>query len=82
MNQDFSIGDRVQISELGASRCPRLAGRAGVIVGRSIYRHSVSVQFDGNKTKSTFHQDYLQRIVVRPEPVNASRYDMATENEA
>lgn len=81
MNRDFSIGDRVQISKLGASRCPRLAGRAGVIVGRSIYAHSVSVQFDGNKTKSTFHQDYLQRIVVRPGPVSASRCGMGTENE-
>ena len=82
MNRDFSIGDRVQISKLGASSCPRLAGRAGVIVGRSIYTHSVSVQFDGNKTKSTFHQDYLQRIVVMPEPINASQYGVATQNEA
>lgn len=57
MNRDFAIGDRVQISELGASRCPRLAGRAGVVVGRSIYTKSVSVQFDGNKSKSTFHKD-------------------------
>lgn len=81
MNRTFSIGDRVQISKLGASRCPRLAGRAGVIVGRSIYTHSVSVQFDGNKTKSTFHQDYLQRV-ARPEPITSSHGGMDLENEA
>jgi hypothetical protein len=68
MKQGLSIGDRVQITKLGASRCPRLAGRAGIIVGRSIYANSVSVRFDCNKTKSTIHRDYLQRIVVVPEP--------------
>jgi ribosomal protein L21E len=64
MDQDLSIGDRVQISTPGASRRPRLAGKAGTIVGRSVYANSVSVRFDGNKTTSTFHRDYLQRIAA------------------
>jgi hypothetical protein len=67
MKQDLSIGDRVQISTLGASRRPRLAGKVGTIVGRSIYANSVSVRLDGNKTTSTFHRDYLQLIVAAPE---------------
>lgn len=70
MKQDLSIGDRVQISTIGASRCPRLAGKTGIIVGRSIYANSVSVRFDGNKTTSTFHRDYLQLIVPTSEHVD------------
>jgi hypothetical protein len=61
---DFCIGDRVQISTLGASRCPRLSNKIGTIVGRSIYVNSVSVLFDGNKSSSTFHWDYLEAIVL------------------
>jgi hypothetical protein len=62
MKSDFSIGDRVQISALGASRCPRLADKTGTIVGRSIYVNSVGVLFDGNKSSSTVHCDYLEAI--------------------
>jgi hypothetical protein len=63
MKSDFSIGDRVQISALGASRCPRLADKTGTIVGRSIYVNSVGVLFDGNKSPSTIHRDYLEAIL-------------------
>jgi ribosomal protein L21E len=63
MKSDFTIGDRIQISALGASRCPRLAGKTGAIVGRSIYANSVGVRFDGNKSASTFHRDYVEMIV-------------------
>jgi ribosomal protein L21E len=69
MKPELSIGDRVQISTLGATRCPRLAGRTGVIVGRSIYTNSVSVRFDGNKSSSTFHRDYLQVVLAATEPM-------------
>jgi ribosomal protein L21E len=69
MKQDLFIGDRIQISTFGASRCPRLAGKTGTIVGHSIYSNSVSVRLDGNKSKSTFHRDYLKVISRRPEPI-------------
>ena len=69
MKPELSIGDRVQISTLGATRCPRLAGKAGVVVGRSIYTNSVSVRFDGNRTSSTFHRDYLQVVLAAIEPI-------------
>jgi ribosomal protein L21E len=68
MKSDFSIGDRIQISALGASRYPRLAGKTGMIVGRSIYANSVSVRFDGNKSASPFHRDYVE-VIVSADPV-------------
>ena len=62
MARDFSIGDRVRISAVGATRSPRLADRTGKIVGRSIYTNSFVVLFDGNKSTSTFHGDYLELV--------------------
>jgi hypothetical protein len=59
----FSIGDGVQMSALGASRCPRLANKTGTIIGLSVYVNSVSVRFDGNKSPSTLHCDYLEVIL-------------------
>jgi hypothetical protein len=67
MKSDFSIGDRVQISAHGASRCPGLADKTGTVVGRSIYVNSVGVLFDGNRSKAVVHRDYLEAIL----PVNA-----------
>jgi hypothetical protein len=62
MTSDFSIGDRVGISALGAARSPRLAERTGTVVGRGSYRNSFVVLLDGNKTTSTFHGEYLKAI--------------------
>jgi hypothetical protein len=62
MKSNFSIGDRVRISALGKVRCPRLAGKTGTVVGRSIYINSVAVLFDGNKSSSTIHGDYLEAL--------------------
>lgn len=62
MKPDFTIGDRVRMTALGASGCMRLADRMGTIVGRSIYANSFSVRFDGNKSFSTLHRDYLEVI--------------------
>jgi hypothetical protein len=63
MKSDFSIGDRVQISALGALRCPRIADRMGTIVGRSIYVNCARVLLDGNKSPITVHRDYLEAIL-------------------
>jgi hypothetical protein len=60
--RQFFIGDRIQMSELGASRCPRLADKIGTIVGRSIYVNSVGVLFDGNKSSRTVHCNYLESL--------------------
>jgi hypothetical protein len=67
MKSDFSIGDRVQISALGASRCPRLADKAGTIVGRSVYVNCARVLLDGNKSPISVHCDYLDAMSVNAE---------------
>jgi hypothetical protein len=64
MKPEFSIGDRVRMTALGAMRCVRLANKKGTIVGRSQYASSVSVRFDGNKSSSTFHRDYVELIAT------------------
>ena len=74
MTSDFSIGDRVQLSALGASRCPRLADKTGTIVGQSsIYVNCARVLLDGNKAPISVHCDYLEAILpVDAEPVDAA----------
>lgn len=54
------VGTRIKLSELGAIRCPRLSGKLGIVVGWSPYRSSLSVLFDGNKTPTALHPDYLE----------------------
>jgi hypothetical protein len=63
MKSVFSLGDRVKLSALGEMRCPRLAGKIGTVVGRSIYVNSVAVLMDGNKSPRTIHGAYL--VVVK-----------------
>ena len=64
MKPNFSIGDRVRISALGALRCPRLANKAGTVIGRSIYTNSISIRLDGNRCSTTLHRDYLEATVT------------------
>jgi hypothetical protein len=68
MKSDFSIGDRVQMSALGAARCPRHADKTGTIVGRSIYVNCARVLLDGNKSPISVHCDYIDAIL----PINAA----------
>ncbi|SDP25686.1 hypothetical protein SAMN05444050_6283 [Afipia sp. GAS231] len=62
MKSELSIGVRVRMSKLGALRCARLAEKTGTIVGGSVYVNSVSVLFDGNRTPSTIHREYVEVI--------------------
>jgi hypothetical protein len=62
MKPDITIGSRVRMSPLGAERCPSLAGKIGTVVGGSVYNNSFSVRFDGNKSSTTLHQNYLEVI--------------------
>ena len=59
----FSLGDRVRLSALGAVRCPRLAGKIGTVVGRSVYVNSVVVILDGTKSRRTIHSAYLELLM-------------------
>ena len=54
---------RIRISALGAARCPNLAGREGVIVGKGQYDSTVRVIFDGFKRPMTLHNTYIEAVV-------------------
>jgi hypothetical protein len=66
MKRDFSLGDRVRLSALGALRCPRLAGKVGTVVGRSVYVNSVAVILDGTTSRRTIHCAYLEVLMDHP----------------
>jgi hypothetical protein len=55
-------GMRIRMSELGAARCPRIAEKTGVIVGRSQQNSSVRVLFNGSRSPVSLHRDYVEQI--------------------
>jgi hypothetical protein len=59
---EIAIGDRFRMSPLGAARCPRLADREGVIVGGGQYPCTVRVIFDGSKSPTALHRDYVEPV--------------------
>jgi hypothetical protein len=63
---EFRIGERIKMSPLGAARSPRLARKAGKVFGFTRYQSRVTVIFDGNKSSTAIHIDYI-------EPINRSR---------
>jgi hypothetical protein len=65
MKLDIRIGSRVRMSPLGAERCPSLADKLGTVVGGSVYNNSVGIRFDGNKSTTTLHRNYLEVISPR-----------------
>jgi hypothetical protein len=64
MKSTLAVGVRVRMSALGASRCARLANKTGTIVGGSVYANSVSVLFDGNRTRTTIHREYVEVLLT------------------
>src|SRR6478735_928932 len=77
MKRDITIGSRVRMSSLGAKRCPSLAGKIGTVVGGSVYNNSFSIRFDGNKSSTTLHHNYLEVIAPydRGPDSNSSPWD-------
>lgn len=73
MKSDFSLGVRVRLSALGAIRCPRLAGKTGTVVGRSVYVNSVAVLLDGNKSPRTIHRTYLESLMGQADELALGR---------
>jgi hypothetical protein len=59
---EITIGARVKMSPLGATRCPRLAGKEGVVVGGGQYPSTVRIIFDGSKTPKSLHRDYVEPV--------------------
>jgi hypothetical protein len=61
------IGARFKMSPLGSARCSFLAGKEGIIIGSSRYAKSVRVRFDGNKSPTSLHRDYIELVPPEPE---------------
>jgi hypothetical protein len=61
------VGTRFKMSELGAARCPSLAGKTGIVVEVSHRTTGVAVLFDGAKRPT-----YLYRDFITPSPWSAS----------
>ena len=59
---EITVGARVKMSPLGAARCPRLAGKEGVVVGGGQYPSTVRIIFDGSKTPKSLHRDYVEPV--------------------
>jgi hypothetical protein len=61
----IAIGARVKMSPLGAKRCPRLADREGVVVGGGQYQSAIRIIFDGFKSPTSLHRDYIEPVYGR-----------------
>ena len=55
-------GTRFKMSELGAARCPELAGQTGIVVEISHYNTGVTVSFDGASRPTALHKDFITPI--------------------
>jgi hypothetical protein len=60
----LQAGDRIKLSALGAERCPRLAGKVGTLVSRKPNSRTLTVRFDGNRTTTSLHLDYVEQIEI------------------
>ena len=61
---ELKLVDWVRLSELGASRSPKIGVRTGAVVapsGRKSRGEFVGVLFDGNKRPTTIHRSYIER---------------------
>jgi len=65
----FPIGTRVQMSKLGAVRCPRSADKTGTVVGGGNLTNVVWVLFDGNRTATPLYRGYIKAVAYsQPKP--------------
>ena len=59
----IAAGARFEINKFGATRCPSLAEKSGVVIGCSPSNSGVTVLFDGTKTPTCLHRGlYLSSI--------------------
>jgi hypothetical protein len=56
--KNIVAGQRFQLSELGAQRCPKFTATVGTIVTVRKNTASITVKLDGNKQTTTLHRDY------------------------
>jgi hypothetical protein len=55
------------MSALGAARSPRLAKKEGIVVGGSRLNSSIRVLFDGSKSPTSLHRDYVEQVMSEPD---------------
>lgn len=67
------------MSALGATRCPNLAGREGVIVGSGRYRSTVRVIFDDFKSPTSLHSTYIEPVGEEERSSHPGRSGMPRE---
>jgi hypothetical protein len=55
----IAIGTRFEINQLGAIRCPTLAGKTGTVIDSSPRNTGVTVLFDGSNRPTCLCRDYI-----------------------
>lgn len=55
----IAVGDYFRVNELGALRCPNLAGKAGIVVGLSRRTTGITVLFNGDKRPTCLYKGYI-----------------------
>jgi hypothetical protein len=58
----IAVGTRFKISELGAVRCPKLAGKIGIVVGLGRHNTGITVMFDGDRRPTCLHRGYISSL--------------------
>jgi hypothetical protein len=61
---ELELGSRFRLTRLGAERCSRFVGQAGIVVGFSRANGSIRVLFDGTKTARSLHRSYIEPMAV------------------
>jgi hypothetical protein len=56
------VGTRFKMSELGAARCPELAGQTGIVIEVSHSNTGVTVLFNGANRPTALHRDFITPI--------------------
>ena len=59
---DIPVGTRFKMNPPGAARSPGLAAKQGTVIGGGRYVTSVRVRFDGYKTPTSLHRDYIELL--------------------
>ncbi|WOH54895.1 hypothetical protein [Bradyrhizobium sp. BWC-3-1] len=55
----IAVGIRFKLNKLGRIRCPKLAGKVGVVVDVSARSTGVTVLFEGAQRPTVVHRDYI-----------------------
>jgi hypothetical protein len=59
---ELRVGQRIRMSALGMARFPRFAFKIGVVVALTEKRSTITVRFDGNRTKTSIHRNYIEPL--------------------